>query len=129
MDRWPVRAYIPTRPLAIDHAVSTYPPPPPNLEGVKSCPPMNERGTLKKHRKTRSFKSLTPKHCKRMSFRSGGSGRLEKDVWDLQAKSGSSVSCRFPGKIAVPEMSGKPPGRPRHPSSRHRGLLVRRIAI
>ena len=49
----------------------------------------------------------------------------EKDVWDFQAKSGSSRSCRlFLGffyfqKIAVQEMSGKAPGSPRHPSSRH----------
>ena len=47
----------------------------------------------------------------------------EKDVWEFQAKSGSSGSCRlflhFLGKIAVREMSGKPPGTPRHPSSRH----------
>ena len=46
----------------------------------------------------------------------------EKDVWDFQAKSGSSGSCRllpdFLGKIAVQEMSGKTPGTPRHPSSR-----------
>ena len=47
----------------------------------------------------------------------------EKDVWDFQAKSGSSGSCRlflrFLGKITVSEMSGKAPGGPRHPSSRH----------
>ena len=47
----------------------------------------------------------------------------EKDVWEFQAKSGSSGSCRlflhFLGKIAVQEMSGKTPGSPRHPSSRH----------
>ena len=47
----------------------------------------------------------------------------EKDVWEFQAKSGSSGSCRlffhFLGKIAVQEMSGKTPGNPRHPSSRH----------
>ena len=47
-----------------------------------------------------------------------GEGRLE-----FQAKSGSSGSCRlflhFLGKIAVQEMSGKTPGSPRHPSSRH----------
>ena len=46
----------------------------------------------------------------------------EKDVWDFQAKSGSSGSCRiflrFLGKIAVPKMSKKAPGSPRHPSSR-----------
>ena len=47
----------------------------------------------------------------------------EKDVGEFQAKSGSSGSGRlfllFLGKIAVPEMSGKAPGSPRHPSSRH----------
>ena len=47
----------------------------------------------------------------------------EKDVWEFQAKSGSSGSCRlllhFPGKIGVEEMSGRTPGSPRHPSSRH----------
>ena len=47
----------------------------------------------------------------------------EKDVWEFQAKSGSSGSCRlflhFLEKIAVQEMSGKTPGSPRHPSSRH----------
>ena len=47
----------------------------------------------------------------------------KKDVWDFQAKSGSSGSCRlflhFLAKIAVQEMSGKTSGSPRHPSSRH----------
>ena len=47
----------------------------------------------------------------------------EKDVWEFQAKSGSSGSCclflYFLRKIAVQEMSGKTPGSPRHPSSRH----------
>ena len=47
----------------------------------------------------------------------------EKDVWEFQAKSGSSGSCRlflhFLWKIAVQEMSGKTPRSPRHPSSRH----------
>ena len=47
----------------------------------------------------------------------------KKDVWEFQAKSGSSGSCRlflhFLRKIAVQEMSGKTPGAPRHPSSRH----------
>ena len=47
----------------------------------------------------------------------------EQDVWEFRAKSGSSGSCRlflrFLGKIAVQEMSGKTPGSPRHPSSRH----------
>ena len=47
----------------------------------------------------------------------------EKDVWEFQAKSGSSGSCclflYFLGKIAVQEMSGKTLGSPRHPSSRH----------
>ena len=47
----------------------------------------------------------------------------EKDVWELQAKSGSSGSCRlflhFLGKMAVQEMSVKAPGSPRHSSSRH----------
>ena len=47
----------------------------------------------------------------------------EKDVWEFQAKSGSSGSCRlflrFLGKIAVRKMSGRTPGTPRHPSSRH----------
>ena len=40
----------------------------------------------------------------------------EKDVWEFQAKSGSSGSCRlllhFLGKIAVQEMSGRTPGSP-----------------
>ena len=43
----------------------------------------------------------------------------KKDVWEFQA---SGSSCLFPyflGKIAVQEMSGKTPGSPRHPSSRH----------
>ena len=47
----------------------------------------------------------------------------EKDVWEFQAKSGSSGSCchflYFLGKIAVQEMSGRTPGSPRHPSCRH----------
>ena len=47
----------------------------------------------------------------------------EKDVWEFQAKSGSSGSCRlflhFLGKIAVQEMSRGTPGSPRDPSSRH----------
>ena len=47
----------------------------------------------------------------------------EEDVWEFQAKSGSSGSCRlfldFLGKITVREMSGKTPGSPRYPSSRH----------
>ena len=47
----------------------------------------------------------------------------EKHVWDFQAKAGSSGSCRlflhFPGKIAVQKMSGKTPGSPRDPSTRH----------
>ena len=47
----------------------------------------------------------------------------KKDVWEFQAKSGSWGSCRlflhFLRKIAVQEMSGKTPGAPRHPSSRH----------
>ena len=47
----------------------------------------------------------------------------KKDVWEFQAKSGSSGFCclllYFIGKIAVQEMSGKTPGSPRHPSSRH----------
>ena len=47
----------------------------------------------------------------------------EKDVWEFQAKSGSSCSCRlflhFLGKNAVREMSGKTPGSPRRPSCRH----------
>ena len=46
----------------------------------------------------------------------------ETDVWDFQAKFGSSGSCplflRFLGKIAVQTMSGKTPGSPRHPSTR-----------
>ena len=46
----------------------------------------------------------------------------EKDVWDFQAKSGSSGTCRFflhfLGKIAVQKWSGKAPGSPRHPSFR-----------
>ena len=44
-------------------------------------------------------------------------------VWEFRAKSGSSGSCRlflhFLRKIAVQGMSGKTPGSPRHPSSRH----------
>ena len=47
----------------------------------------------------------------------------EKDVWEFQAKSGSSGSCcpflHFLGKIAVQEMSGRTPGSPRHSSCRH----------
>ena len=47
----------------------------------------------------------------------------EKDVWEFQAKSGSSGSCCLflyvLGKIAVQEMSGRTPGSRRHPSSRH----------
>ena len=47
----------------------------------------------------------------------------EKDVWEFQAKSGCSGSCRlflhFLGKIAVQKLSGRRPGSPRHPSSRH----------
>ena len=47
----------------------------------------------------------------------------EKDIWEFQAKSGSSGSCglflHFLGKIAVQEMPGKTPGSPRRPSSRH----------
>ena len=46
----------------------------------------------------------------------------KKDVWEFQAKSGSSGVCclllHFLGKIEVQEMSGKTPGSPRHPSSR-----------
>ena len=46
----------------------------------------------------------------------------EKDVWEFQAKSGSSGSCRlflhFRGKITVQEKSGKTLGSPRRPSSR-----------
>ena len=47
----------------------------------------------------------------------------EKDVSEFQAKSGSSGSCRlflrFLGKIANRKTSGRTPGTPRHPSSRH----------
>ena len=48
----------------------------------------------------------------------------ERDVWDFQAKSGSSGSCRlfinFLGKIAAQKKtSGKTPASPRHSSSRH----------
>ena len=47
----------------------------------------------------------------------------KKDVWEFQAKSGSSGSCllflHFLGKIAVRKLSGRTPGSPRHPSSRH----------
>ena len=47
----------------------------------------------------------------------------KKDVWEFQAWSGSSGPCRlflhFLGKIAVQEMSGRTPGSPRHPSSKH----------
>ena len=47
----------------------------------------------------------------------------KKDVWEFQAKSGSSGSCRlflyFLGKSAVQKMSGSTPGSPRHPSCRH----------
>ena len=47
----------------------------------------------------------------------------EKDVWDFQAKSGSSGSCclflHFLGKMALQKMSGRTPGSPRHPASRH----------
>ena len=60
--------------------------------------------------------------------RNNNNSRVAADVWkkdvgEFQAKSGSSGSCRlfqhFLGKIAVPKMSGKTPGSPRHPSSRH----------
>ena len=55
----------------------------------------------------------------------------EKDVWDFQAKSGSSVSCtlflHFLGKIAVQKMSSKASGSPRHPSTRHPGLHTDRL--
>ena len=48
----------------------------------------------------------------------------KKDVWEFQARSGSSGSCRlflhFLGKIAVRKMSGRAPGSPRHPSCRYR---------
>ena len=47
----------------------------------------------------------------------------KKDVWEFQAKSGSSGSRRlflhFLGKIAVRKMSGRTPGTPRRPSCRH----------
>ena len=47
----------------------------------------------------------------------------EKDVWEFQAKSGSSGSCllflHFLGKIAIRKMFGKAPGSPRRHSSRH----------
>ena len=47
----------------------------------------------------------------------------KKDVWEFQAKSGSSGSCRlflhFLGKIAVRKTSGRTSGSPRHPSCRH----------
>ena len=54
----------------------------------------------------------------------------DKDVWEFQAKSGSSGACRFflyfLGKIAVQEMSGKRLEFPRHPFSPDiRGLLRR----
>ena len=46
-----------------------------------------------------------------------------QDVWDFQAKSGSSGSCRlflhFLRKIALQKMSGKTLGSLRHPCSRH----------
>ena len=49
----------------------------------------------------------------------------EKDVWEFQAKSGSSSSCRlflhFLGKIGVQGMSGKTPGSPRHPRPSEKG--------
>ena len=47
----------------------------------------------------------------------------EKDIWEFQAKSGRSCFCllflNFLGKFAVQKMSGRTPGGPRHPSSRH----------
>ena len=45
----------------------------------------------------------------------------EKDVWDFQAKELRFLPTflQFLGKIAVQKMSGKTPGSPRHPSSRH----------
>ena len=50
------------------------------------------------------------------------------DVWEFQAKSGSSGSCRlflhFLGKIAVRKMSGRTPGSPRHLLPDIRGLLI-----
>ena len=74
--------------------------------------------------------AITPKK----QGRPGGHGCLEEgrlgvpgQVW----KSGSSGSCRlllhFLGKIAVQEMSGKTPGSPRHPSSRHPRPKARKI--
>ena len=47
----------------------------------------------------------------------------KKDIWEFQARSGSSGSRRlflhFLGKPAAQEMSGKTPRSPRPPSSRH----------
>ena len=75
------------------------------------------------------FCSLFDASCLRLSvfayncFCQKAADVWEKDVWEFQAKSGSSGSCclflYFLGKIAVQEMSGRTPGSPRHPSSRH----------
>ena len=43
----------------------------------------------------------------------------EKDVWDFQAKSGSSGSCRLCLHFRTSKMSGQTPGSSRHPFSRH----------
>ena len=75
----------------------------------------------------RKFAACFPERRKRfaeeIAVYSGGRGCVEKSVWDFQAKSGSSSSCRLflhvLGKIAIQEMSGKAPGSSRHPSSRH----------
>ena len=54
---------------------------------------------------------------------SGGCGCLGERRLGVPGQSGSSGSCRlfphFLKKIAVQKMSGKTPGSPRHPSSRH----------
>ena len=53
----------------------------------------------------------------------------KKDVWEFQAKSGSSGSRRlflhFLGKIAVRKMSGRTPGNPRHSLADIRGLRIK----
>ena len=57
----------------------------------------------------------------------------EKDIWDFQAKSGSSGSCRlllhFIVKIALEKMCGKMAGSPRHSSSTHPRLSEERLEL
>ena len=87
-------------------------------------------GRTQKHANVRRAAQISTKEHKRESAKirkkSANRGVVDvwvRDVWDYQAKPGSSVSyllfLHFLGKIAVQKMSGKTPGSPRHPSSRH----------